>query len=80
MPSYSVANAKNSLSRLIDEALGGDEVTITRHGKPTVRLTVVEPAKPERRGLRWLAERAAPYKPGYPDAVSLIRQMRDEGP
>jgi prevent-host-death family protein len=40
---YSVAEAKNTLPRLIDRALQGEEVVITRHGKPVVEL------KPARR-------------------------------
>ena len=39
MSTYSIAQAKDQLSRLIDEALAGEIVTITRHGKPVVSLT-----------------------------------------
>jgi len=35
---YSVAEAKNTLPKLIDRALRGEEVVITRHGKPVVEL------------------------------------------
>lgn len=38
MSAYSVVDAKNSLPKLIDRALGGEEVLITRHGKPVVEL------------------------------------------
>jgi prevent-host-death family protein len=38
MTDYSVAAAKNALSKLIDQALEGEEVVITRHGKPVVEL------------------------------------------
>ena len=38
MTSYSVADAKNTLPKLIDRALRGEEVVITRHGKPVVEL------------------------------------------
>jgi prevent-host-death family protein len=41
MARYSVATTKNNLSSLIDKALAGEEVVITRHGKPTVSLSVV---------------------------------------
>ena len=34
----SIAQAKDHLSKLIDEALAGEEVTITRHGKPVAEL------------------------------------------
>lgn len=80
MATYSVAAAKNSLSRLIDEALGGDEVMITRHGKPTVRLTVIEPPTTNKRGARWLYERGVPYTPGAPDSVELLRRVYEEEP
>jgi prevent-host-death family protein len=35
---YSVADAKNRLPSLIDKALAGEEVVITRRGKPVVEL------------------------------------------
>ena len=38
MSSYSVAEAKNKLPQLIDRALAGEEVVITRRGKPVVEL------------------------------------------
>ncbi len=38
LSSYPIAKAKEQLSRLIDEAVAGETVTITRHGKPVVEL------------------------------------------
>lgn len=38
MSAYSVAAAKTALPRLIDQALEGEEVIITRHGKPVAEL------------------------------------------
>ena len=38
MARYSVAHAKDHLSKLIDEARAGEEVTITRHGEPVAYL------------------------------------------
>ena len=35
---YSIADAKNRLPKLIDRALDGEEVVITRHGKPVAEL------------------------------------------
>jgi len=35
---YSVAEAKNTLPKLIDKALAGEEVIITRRGKPVVEV------------------------------------------
>jgi prevent-host-death family protein len=41
----SLYEAKTQLSRLVDRALRGDEVVITRHGRPVARLV---PATPNR--------------------------------
>jgi prevent-host-death family protein len=80
MSAHSVAEAKNRLSQLIDRALEGEEVVITRHGHPVVVLKPVG-----RRGravstadLDWLAEhrvgRAAPIE----DGGALLTRLRDE--
>ena len=34
--------AKTQLSRLIDRAMAGEEIVITRHGKPVARLVSAE--------------------------------------
>ena len=47
MTAYSVAEAKNTLPSLIDKALAGEEVIITRRGKPVVE---VRPASPRAAG------------------------------
>ena len=44
MASYSVATTRDNLSSLIDKAMAGEEVVITRHGKPTVFLNSVASA------------------------------------
>ena len=48
MTAYSVADAKNQLPKLIDRALNGEEVIITRRGKPVVELrpTALRPEPP----------------------------------
>jgi antitoxin (DNA-binding transcriptional repressor) of toxin-antitoxin stability system len=43
MPRYSVATTRNNLSQLIDKAVAGEEVIITRHGKPTVNMVRIPP-------------------------------------
>jgi antitoxin (DNA-binding transcriptional repressor) of toxin-antitoxin stability system len=40
---YNVHDAKSSLSRIIEEVLAGQEVTIARAGKPLIDLTIHEP-------------------------------------
>ena len=42
MPTTNVAEAKARLSRLIEKALAGEEVVISKHGKPMVKLVPYE--------------------------------------
>jgi prevent-host-death family protein len=46
MTTYSVADAKNGLPRLIDLALEGQEVIISRHGKPVAELRPIRVTTP----------------------------------
>jgi len=58
MTTYSVAVAKNTLPKLIDRALKGEEVIITRRGKPVVELRPTSPKpKPPIGTDEWLFER-----------------------
>lgn len=67
MPHYSVATTKDQLSSLIDKALAGEEVVITRHGKPLVELRTVSPPKKDRAAamerVRKLRESLPPMSP-----------------
>lgn len=48
MATYNLYDAKNSLSELVERALGGEEIVIARRNLPAVRLVPVTP-KPRRR-------------------------------
>lgn len=82
MAHYSVATTKDQLSRLIDKALAGEEVIITRHGKPTVAFSVVEKrpvsTKTRKEWLAWLEERRKDLPTLGISSVALVRTMRDE--
>jgi antitoxin (DNA-binding transcriptional repressor) of toxin-antitoxin stability system len=81
MTTHSVAEAKNSLSELIDRALKGEGVVITRHGKPVVEFKAV-PASIEPisdADLDWLERhRLHPNRAVVEDAGSLLSRIRDE--
>lgn len=49
MRTVGLFEAKNKLSELASLAASGEEVVITRHGKPLVRLVAVEEDAEERR-------------------------------
>jgi antitoxin (DNA-binding transcriptional repressor) of toxin-antitoxin stability system len=58
MKTYSVAEAKNQLPKLIDRALAGEEVVITRRGKPVVELKRVPARAAASKGIHdWLFQR-----------------------
>ncbi len=82
MGTYSLAQAKDQLSRLVDEALSGEIVTITRHGKPVVNLTPNAPAPlPLRKADIEQMRRRAEARPSLgADSVTLVREMRGEEP
>lgn len=78
MSSYSVAEAKNHLPKLLDRMLEGEEVVITRRGKPIARLVPQDKALQQPPvDIEWL--RRIRLKPdGGPDSVELVREMRDD--
>ena len=60
MTSYSIAEAKNTLPTLIDKAVAGDEVIITRRGTPVVELRPVSRLAPPAEGTHeWLRARTS---------------------
>jgi len=46
---YTIHQAKTNLSKLIQQALNGEEITIAKGKMPVVKLTPVSTALPERR-------------------------------
>jgi antitoxin (DNA-binding transcriptional repressor) of toxin-antitoxin stability system len=80
MSTHSVADAKNHLPELIDRALKGEQVVITRHGHPVVELKAVPP--PPRRvtqaDIDWLDAHRVGLQGTGEDAVTMLIRMRDE--
>jgi antitoxin (DNA-binding transcriptional repressor) of toxin-antitoxin stability system len=83
MAKYSVANTKDNLSKLIDKALAGEEVIITRHGKPAVELRVIENVQSTlSQDARAATERLRAKLDAIPRLVNtgrpLMEQIKDE--
>ena len=84
MSTHSVAETKNQLSKLIDRALKGEEIVITRRGQPVIALKPVRPAAPAEprqvtdADLEWLRARRVGRKRANIDAGTFVSQMRDE--
>lgn len=82
MTTYSVADAKNTLPKLIDRALRGEEVVITRRGKPVVELRPASRrAAPATGTHEWLRARTR-ARPGIGltslQLLDLINESRED--
>ena len=82
---YSLDQAQKQLSRLVDEALAGEIVTITRDGRPIVALTPTPPETKAREPkpltdeyLEGMRKRALARPSLGGDSVTLVREMREE--
>lgn len=80
MSTYSVADAKTSLPALINRAVAGEEVIITRHGKPVAELKPAVAPDPKAVAAAHARLRARRIKlpPGAPTSVELLNLIYDE--
>ncbi|HEX8363962.1 MAG TPA: type II toxin-antitoxin system prevent-host-death family antitoxin [Allosphingosinicella sp.] len=81
MGAVNLSDAKARLSELVERAEGGEEVTITRRGKPVAKIVAIE--KPRNRldmealsALRALTAKMQIYED--PDGLSFVERMRRE--
>ena len=83
MAAYSVAEARNHLPQLIKQAMDGEEVVITRHGKPVaeIRSKTTPPVLPrrDRQAVQaWLKAQRESRKALDIDSVTLLDDMHNE--
>ncbi len=76
MVTISVADAKAHLSELLDRVENGEQIVITRHGKPVAQLSAA--ATPKKPIPSMAAFRARMPKLRNPTTSELLRKMRDE--
>lgn len=77
MVTVNLAHAKAHLSELIDKAENGEEVVITRRGRPVARIGPVEPPK-QPIDFKALEEFRKTMPPWPKSSTELIREMRDD--
>jgi prevent-host-death family protein len=77
---YSLADAKNGLPGLIDRALEGEEVIITRHGKAVAELRPIVRAgrKITAASYAWLQARRQKRKSIGITSVELLDQLYED--
>ena len=77
MVTVNLAQAKAHLSDLLDRVEAGEEVVITRHGKPVAHVRqAVGPKRPL--PIERLAAFRARMPPWRNDSAILVREMRDD--
>lgn len=75
MSTVTLAEAKTHLSHLLDQVEAGEEVVITRRGRPIARISPVEKPKQPIKSLAEFRKRM----PGWrKSSAELLREMRDE--
>jgi prevent-host-death family protein len=84
MTRYSIAEFKNKLSALLERAEKGEDIVITRHGKPVVKLLGVTAVPKNKtpadwqKAVDWLEKNRVQRKKPGEDSAALVRRMRDE--
>ncbi|MGH6872545.1 MAG: type II toxin-antitoxin system Phd/YefM family antitoxin [Rhizomicrobium sp.] len=78
MDSVTLVEAKAQLSKLLDRVEAGEDIVITRHGKPIARVTAVATPKKaiDFKALEKFRDSMPPWRGS---SATLLRKMRDEG-
>lgn len=74
MSTFTLAEAKAQLSRLVSMVESGEEITITKRGRAIVKLV---PCDPPRQKMPSLAEHRAQMTPQTESAGEFIRKLRE---
>lgn len=74
MSTFTLAEAKAQLSRLISMVEAGEEITITKRGRAVVKLVASDPP---RQKIPSLAEHRAKMTPQKKSAGEFIRELRE---
>ena len=80
MSTISLRDAKATFSNLVDDAVKGEFITITRHGKPVAVLVSIEAAEAAKKSLQKTRANFGEYLMSYPGGVELERstsKLRD---
>lgn len=76
MHAMSLAQAKAHLSELLNTVESGEEVVITRHGRPVARVLPASPIK-QMLPLQRLAELRQQVPAWQGSSAELLRELRD---
>jgi prevent-host-death family protein len=82
MSQHSIAETKDKLSELIGRAEKGEDIVITRHGKPVAKISGLDakpaPKRITKEAIEWLDKHRVKGKMPKEDAGTFVSRMRDE--
>lgn len=91
MTAYTMSEARAALATLLDAVERGEDVLITRHGRPAARLVPPRASSPRTADVLWAAERLAveletarerpgplPAPDSGPDVDEVVARLRAE--
>ncbi|QND49231.1 type II toxin-antitoxin system Phd/YefM family antitoxin [Rhizobium lusitanum] len=73
MSIVSLKDAKAGFSNFVDEAIKGEFVTITRHGKPVAAIVSIEAAEAAKRSLRKPRKNLIDFLMEFPEDIEFER-------
>ncbi len=74
-----VLEAKNRFSELLDRVEQGEQVTITRHGRPVATLAGVQNARPSKAEIEAILDRVRRLRETLPPTSwEDLKRLRDE--
>jgi len=79
---FSIRQAKTQLSRLVERAVAGEEIIITKAGRPVARLGPIPPAVTPRKPGRWRGQVVIhdDFDEPPPGIAAALRADGREGP
>ena len=82
MDPISIYEARNNLSRLIEAALAGEDVILTKRGEPVVKIVRIEPRRYTGAAIAAWFDEAKPwhFSRSTPEEIeAIIRENREMG-
>ena len=78
MQTVGAFEAKTHLSRLLDQVMAGEEITITRHGEPVAMLVPIRPVSEQELSRQVITDIRATRKASTLAGLS-VKDLVDEG-
>jgi prevent-host-death family protein len=79
MKSFGTFEAKTHFSRILNLVEDGEEVEITRHGRPVAKVVPVKRRRPTREKLERIATELDAFRESHPLGDLTIKELIEEG-